>query len=67
MSVEECVFEYANLGEYIFGAQQSFPKEELFDASRLEHAIKEVIKKVLGSDQENAPLLDPLGDDCCKT
>ena len=67
MSVDDCVTEYAALGEYIFGERQGFPEEEMFDASRLEFAIKRVIKKKLGDDQENASLLDPLGEDCCKT
>ena len=33
----------------------------------LEEAIKSVIRKKLGEENENAPLMDPLGEDYCKT
>lgn len=66
MSVQECVESYLKLGEDVFG--RGFPHEAMFDEKRLENAIKRIIVTRLGKDQENAPLLDPLGrDECCKT
>ena len=68
MSVQECVEEYSKLGKDVFGIQRGFPHEAMFDEKRLEDAVKRVVVAKLGKDQENAPLLDPLGkDDCCKT
>ena len=68
MSVQKCVEEYSKLGEEVFGVRRGFPHEAMFDERRLEDAIKRVVVSKLGKDQENAPLLDPLGkDDCCKT
>lgn len=68
MSTDECIKEYVELSETIFKDRRKPPHEEMFDAKRLEKAIKKVVKRRLGEDHEDAPLLDPLGkDDCCKT
>ena len=69
MSIQECITQYTKLGEEVFGDRRGRPHDEfMYDAKRLEAAIKRVIAFKLGQDQENAPLLDPLGkDDCCKT
>lgn len=67
MSVDECIREYVTLGEQVFSNPRSLPYENMFDASKLENAIKKTIKKKLGEDNVDAPLKDPLGVDCCKT
>lgn len=68
MSVQECVLQYSKLGEDVFRVKRGFPHPVMFDEQRLESAVKRVIVSKLGEDQENAPLLDPLGnEDCCKT
>ena len=67
MSVQECIEQYSKLGEDVFGHRRGFPHETMFDEKRLETAIKHVVVAKLGKDQENAPLMDPLGKDCCKT
>lgn len=68
MSVQECVLQYSKLGEDVFSVKRGFPRSAMFDEQRLESAVKRVIVSKLGEGQENAPLLDPLGnEDCCKT
>jgi patatin-like phospholipase/acyl hydrolase len=64
MSIEECIETYSKLGEEIFGKQQGFPHEELFDASRLEEAVQRIVEST--TDDKNAPLLDPLDEKGCK-
>ena len=66
-SIDECIQEYAHLGEIVFSDRHGPPSEVMFDATKLEEAIKSVIRKKLGEENENAPLMDPLGEDCCKT
>jgi hypothetical protein len=39
----------------------------MFDEKKLEEAIKKTIKEKLGEGHEDDPLIDPLGDDACKT
>ena len=39
----------------------------MFYAENLEKAIKSVIRKRLGEHAEDAPLLDPLAEEACKT
>jgi patatin-like phospholipase/acyl hydrolase len=65
MSIENCITAYSALGADVFGEQQGFPHEELFDAGKLERAIQSIVKQE--ALDGNAPLLDPLGDKCCKT
>ncbi|OAQ99127.1 hypothetical protein LLEC1_03559 [Akanthomyces lecanii] len=67
MGVEECIQEYAKLGEIVFSDRHGPPSEAMFDATKFEEAIKSVIRKKLGKESENAPLMNPLGEDCCKT
>jgi hypothetical protein len=67
ISIEECIEEYSGLGEFIFSDRNHMPNSAMFKASKLEEALKKVIKKRLGADQEDAPLVDPLGNDGCKT
>ena len=64
MSIEECIQTYSKLGEKVFGRQQGFGHEQLFDSARLEEAIQEIVKSKTGD--KNAPLLDPLDSECCK-
>jgi calcium-independent phospholipase A2-gamma len=66
MSVDECIAEYEKLSAFVF-REKKVGKPELFKAKKLEEAIKAVIKKKLGEDMEDAPLLDPLKEECCKT
>ncbi|KAJ9138246.1 Calcium-independent phospholipase a2-gamma [Coniochaeta hoffmannii] len=65
MPVEKCITEYQELGRLVFGVPRGGLHEYMFDARVLEEHTKKVVKKYLGD--ENAPLLDPLGDDACKT
>ena len=65
MSVDECVAAYARLGQEVFSETKK--GEHMFDATKLEGAIKKVIREKLGKDMEDVPLMDPLGSDCCKT
>lgn len=67
MSVDECITEYVALGELVFSDPRPPPHRNMFDASRLENAIKGVLKRKLGEGNEDAPLQDPLEDECCKT
>ena len=66
MSLDECIAEYADLSEKVFSEKKLIPKE-MFKASNLEAAVKSVIKKKLGDDLQDAPLQDPLEEECCKT
>ncbi|KIW04623.1 uncharacterized protein PV09_04370 [Verruconis gallopava] len=66
MTIDECIAEYNKLGEKIFKNRRGPPHEFMFSGSNLEHEIKGVIERKLGPDQTDAPLLDPLGIDCCK-
>jgi calcium-independent phospholipase A2-gamma len=65
MPVDKCIAEYQSLGKVVFGKPRGVPHEHMFDAAVLEEQAKQVVKKYLGD--ENAPLLDPLGEDACKT
>ncbi|KAB5516989.1 acyl transferase/acyl hydrolase/lysophospholipase [Coniochaeta sp. 2T2.1] len=65
MPVNKCITEYQELGSVVFGTPRGGLHEYMFDARVLEAQTKKVVKKYLGD--ENAPLLDPLGDDACKT
>lgn len=68
MSVQECIDMYTNLSRRIFSNKRSnFSSRPLFDASDLEREIRTVIRNKLGVHNEDAPLLDPLGDEACKT
>jgi calcium-independent phospholipase A2-gamma len=66
MSVDECIAEYEQLGPKVF-SEKKLVGEELFKSSNLERAMKDVIRRRLGHNLEDAPLMDPLGDECCKT
>jgi hypothetical protein len=67
MTIDECINEYAELGKFVFSDRQGIPHENMFKASKLEEAIKRVIKKQLGNDRADEPLVDPLGSEsCCK-
>ncbi|XRM40919.1 hypothetical protein ABZX51_004221 [Aspergillus tubingensis] len=65
MTVESCIAEYQKLGKIVFGEPRGLFYENMFDAKVLEEQTKKVVEKYLGD--ENDPLLDPLGDDACKT
>jgi hypothetical protein len=67
MSVDECIDQFAKLGRLVFSDRLSPPHEHMFKSEKLEEAIKSVIKQQLGDENVDAPLRDPLGDDCCKT
>ena len=67
MSVDECIAEYADLSKNVFSERKQGVSKEMFKASNLEAAIKSVIKKKLGDDMQDAPLEDPLDEECCKT
>jgi len=66
MTIDECIVEYNKLGEEIFGNRRGPPHEFMFSGSKLEQEIKGVIERKLGPNQADAPLLDPLGGNCCK-
>ncbi len=61
MSVQECFLQYSKLGEKVFGTRRRFPHKAVSTERRLKNAVKRVIISMLGEEQENAPLLDPLG------
>ncbi|KAH9215100.1 acyl transferase/acyl hydrolase/lysophospholipase, partial [Leptodontidium sp. 2 PMI_412] len=67
MSVEECRSEYIRLGKQVFSNPRILPNESMFDASKLEAAIKDTIRRKLGQGNVDAPFIDPLGRECCKT
>ena len=67
MSVQECIDEYTKLSESIFSQRKPPGSNEMFYAENLEKAIKSVIRKRLGEHAEDAPLLDPLAEEACKT
>jgi len=67
MSVDECLAEYAELSKKVFSERKQGVSKEMSKASNLEAAIKSVIKKKLGDDMQDAPLEDPLDEECCKT
>ena len=66
MSLDECINEYVDLSRKVFSDRKRASKE-MFEASNLEAAIKSVIKKKLGKDMQDAPLEDPLDEECCRT
>jgi calcium-independent phospholipase A2-gamma len=63
MSIEDCITEYQRLGSIVFGKQRH--GEYMFDEKVLVRETKAVVLKYLGN--EDAPLLDPLEEDACKT
>ncbi|KAF4457108.1 Calcium-independent phospholipase A2-gamma [Fusarium austroafricanum] len=63
MSIDDCINEYQRLGSVVFGKPRH--GEYMFDKDILVRETKAVIAKYLG--EADAPLLDPLGDDACKT
>ncbi|KAM0229700.1 hypothetical protein ACHAPO_009770 [Fusarium lateritium] len=63
MSIDDCITEYQRLGSIVFGKQRH--GEYMFDEKILVRETKAVVMKYLGN--EDAPLLDPLEDDACKT
>ena len=67
MSLDECIAEYADLSKKVFSERKHGASKEMFKASNLEAAVKGVIKKKLGDDLQDAPLQDPLEEECCKT
>ena len=67
MNVNECIQEYLRLGEEVFSEPRSLLNESMFDATKLENAIKKVLIKKLGKGREDEPLSDPLGNEGCKT
>ncbi|KAH6683342.1 acyl transferase/acyl hydrolase/lysophospholipase [Halenospora varia] len=66
MSVDDCIREYITLGREVFAEPRSLPNENMFDAAKLENAIKKVLKSTIGDGKEDEPLKDPLGAECCK-
>ena len=67
MPIDECIAEYADLSKKVFSERKSGVSKEMFKASNLEAAIRGVIRKKLGDEMEDAPLEDPLEEECCKT
>ena len=65
MSIDDCINEYQKLGSIVFGNPRGRHHEYMFDEKILTRETKAVVAKYLG--KEDAPLLDPLGDDACKT
>lgn len=63
MSIDDCINEYQRLGSIVFGKPRN--GEYMFDEKVLVRETKAVVAKYLG--KEDAPLLDPLGDDACNT
>ncbi|UZP43060.1 hypothetical protein NXS19_010876 [Fusarium pseudograminearum] len=63
MSIDDCITEYQRLGSIVFGKRRH--GEYMFDEKVLVRETKAVVLKYLGN--EDAPLLDPLEDDACKT
>jgi calcium-independent phospholipase A2-gamma len=63
MSIDDCINEYQRLGSIVFGKPRN--GEYMFDEKILVRETKAVVAKYLG--KEDAPLLDPLGDDACNT
>ena len=49
MTVQEALKEYAHLAQYVFSGKKMLPaKGSLYQASKLEQAIKEVVERKLG-------------------
>lgn len=67
MTVDRCVAAYSRLGREVFGEPRGKGHEHMFDEKKLEEAIKKTIREELGEGHEDDPLIDPLGDDACKT
>ena len=67
MNVDECIREYLLLGEKVFSEPRSLPNEYMFDGTKLENAVKKVLREKLGEGREDEPLSDPLGNEGCKT
>jgi calcium-independent phospholipase A2-gamma len=67
MTIDECIIEYAELGEFVFSDRQGVPHRNMFKASKLEQAVKKVIRRQLGEQRADESLIDPLGSEsCCK-
>ncbi|KAK3369939.1 acyl transferase/acyl hydrolase/lysophospholipase [Podospora didyma] len=65
MSIDDCIAEYQRLGRIVFEKPKGPLHEFMFDQAVLTRETKAVVERYLGN--EDAPLLDPLGDDACKT
>ena len=65
MSIDDCITEYQKLGSIVFGRPQGRLHEYMFDADILSQETKAVVAKYMREEDES--LLDPLGEDSCKT
>ena len=58
MSVPEAIDKYRTLAKDVFSQRKTFGKDGWFKASKLEGAIKDVLKAQLGSGKEEEGMLE---------